>query len=424
MRFKQTYNENALNLDMCSGKYVNSEVFEFSPELRKYVSEHSTPEFICSFSLRPSAMPLSALLKYVYQKIDIRFSEPIDIEEKDYLIFNDLSDEQTDTYQVTPEQRIKIEQKESPSFYRDIVFGLQLSTRYQELNHIIIQFLRTNQIIQNYPKLRTINNDLVWYWEKFKKEITSHRRYTYFTKQHFIPIKNETTPTDVYDLLNECIWLCIIRGIAFNDIIRCRDYSNQKEEFCVRRCWFREHHHFCPCGCDRENCITFNDLTSPPSEFAGNGRWNPKCISMFYGAFDLITAKAETGNPNFYVEGRFRTKNSKTLNILDLSSVPPFIDFWGENWAKYKFLDAFEKELSRPVSKETSDIEYIPTQALSEYIKFNSAYNVQGIMYRSAKIDRKKNVVLFFDQKSSSHYLELTDAYLHANGRRFDLRIN
>lgn len=147
---------------------------------------------------------------------------------------------------------------------------------------------------------------------------------------------------------------------------------------------------------------------------------NPKGISMFYGSFDENTPIREiynylvNKNTKIYL-GEFAT--TKELYVIDLCSVP-VPDFWmGENddWQKYAFLRDFHNEISKPVNPKDEDLDYIPTQVFSEYLRYiqktddGKAYD--GIIYKSS-LTGNKNLVLFYDNLTSAGILELKNIHI------------
>lgn len=164
----------------------------------------------------------------------------------------------------------------------------------------------------------------------------------------------------------------------------------------------------------------FEELTAPPKECAKNNRMNPKGISMFYGSFDKNTPIREiynylvNKNTKIYL-GEFAT--TKELYVIDLCSVP-VPDFWmGENddWQKYAFLRDFHNEISKPINPKDEDLDYIPTQVFSEYLRYiqktddGKAYD--GIIYKSS-LTGNKNLVLFYDNLTSAGILELKNIHI------------
>ena len=86
----------------------------------------------------------------------------------------------------------------------------------------------------------------------------------------------------------------------------------------------------------------------------------------------------------------------------------------GENgdWQKYSFLRSFHDEISKPVDPNDEAIDYIPTQVFSEYLRYiqktDSGKKYDGIIYKSS-LTTKKNIVLFYDNKTSEDVLILNN---------------
>jgi len=425
VRFKQTYNQSSFSFSLAENKNVNADLFGGSNVLKEYINGHSDKDKYCSFSEKSPAISLVDLLKYVVKVIDCRFSEAIDGDyEHEEEVNEDSKDEIIEGGEERRREDVRIEG--SKVNYVDILFGLRLNTVNKELNELLIKFLKENNIVEKYPKITTINNDIVWYWEKFREDLTTQRRFTYFAKKTIFPMKAEDDPNGekTFDLIKECINNARISNSKNLTLYRCRDFSNQQERFCIKNCdsvidcWCKQgrgkiiRYHCCD-----GNVVKFDDLTSPPSSFAKANRWSPSGISMFYGADDLTTAKKEIGNPSFCVYGVFSSKSA--IKLLDLSTIPADIDFWSKDWENLKMLDSFEKELSKPISEKDADTAYLPTQAFAEYIRYSETLNVKGIIYRSAKIEEERNVVLFMNQQESRKYLKLKNAWLLAYGTKY-----
>ncbi|MGG6447692.1 RES domain-containing protein [Pseudobacillus badius] len=136
----------------------------------------------------------------------------------------------------------------------------------------------------------------------------------------------------------------------------------------------------------------------PPRNRATSLRMNPAGISYFYGAEDLETSikeiRASEGSISIY--GLFKTK--KVLRIVDLSDIPhvPIGSIFSEKYdhemhgAKY-FLRSFGSEISKPIIQEEAQIEYLPTQILTEYIR---AKGFEGVRY-SSSLTTGFNITLF-----------------------------
>ena len=136
---------------------------------------------------------------------------------------------------------------------------------------------------------------------------------------------------------------------------------------------------------------------------------SPAGISMFYASYQKKTAEMEcVGDKSLtMIVGSFKT--NKPLMVLDLTRIPEN-SFWMTGWQENMFLHQFNKEITKPVSEDDDNLlQYIPTQVFTEYLRYMYEINGQhldGIVYGSSK-DRNKNLVLFYNQMSSSEVVVL-----------------
>lgn len=143
-----------------------------------------------------------------------------------------------------------------------------------------------------------------------------------------------------------------------------------------------------------------DEIGAPPKEKAVEGRANPSWIPYLYLASNPDTAISEIRpqvNDTVSV-GSF--KLNKQAHIIDLRN--PYIDTpfrWGNNLAFvldiHHFLRMLGKILSKPVSRNRTTKEYLPSQYLCEFIKSNG---FDGVLYRSDLGDGH-NLVLFNSEK-------------------------
>lgn len=143
------------------------------------------------------------------------------------------------------------------------------------------------------------------------------------------------------------------------------------------------------------------ELGPPPRSACSPGRMNAAGISVFYGAFDVDTCIAETRVPvgGAAVVGKFEIV--RPLRVLDLRAFDE--GTWGgslfdpdfmRNYAHVKFLRGFHEEVRRPVLPNTETLEYLPTQAMAEYLAAIVEPPIDGIMYSSVQTEGV-NVAIF-----------------------------
>ena len=75
-------------------------------------------------------------------------------------------------------------------------------------------------------------------------------------------------------------------------------------------------------------------------------------------------------------------------------------DYWG-----IRFLHEFTKEVSKPISNRNT-MEYVPTQVMTEFFRYNIKPSINGIVYMSSK-NRTKCCVLFLDNAQCTDYMAL-----------------
>lgn len=150
------------------------------------------------------------------------------------------------------------------------------------------------------------------------------------------------------------------------------------------------------------------NLGAPPREFArGANRMSPAGIPMFYAALDPDTALAETVDPTRTV-GMVATLGTwvcgEDVSVLDLTSVGPVPSLYSEERRHLReatrFLRSFTDEVSAPIGLGLEQIDYVPTQVVTEY--FRVAFETEdgtrplGMLYRSSRTPGGTACVLFF----------------------------
>lgn len=134
-------------------------------------------------------------------------------------------------------------------------------------------------------------------------------------------------------------------------------------------------------------------LGAPPRERASANRMSPAGIAMFYGSDDVGTVVAEIAAHSvqrFAVVGAFET--TRSMRVLDLSALPPVPSIFdrGRRNGRYdiRFLAGFADDLRSPVAIDGQEhIEYVPTQVVTEYLRWIASPKIDGILFRSAQSD-------------------------------------
>lgn len=161
------------------------------------------------------------------------------------------------------------------------------------------------------------------------------------------------------------------------------------------------------------------DMGMPPTNLARAGRANPTGIPYFYAASDLKTAIAETrphpGNKVSICKFQIISK-LKILNLISpRARISPFEIAYQQGDEDYllhlrhdvEFLCHLGSELSKPITPDVAELEYLPTQYLCELIKKSQ---FDGVKFQSS-VGAGVNFTLFSQSKVkaisvSSHYVK------------------
>lgn len=156
------------------------------------------------------------------------------------------------------------------------------------------------------------------------------------------------------------------------------------------------------------------ELGSAPPAKAGVSRMSGRGISMFYGADSKPLALSEIASHSVYnraVIGKFVAL--RPLRILDFTRTPtypsPFDDTADERRHALGFIRDFVRAITSSVVLDGREhIEYLPTQIITEYLRWAPDERIDGIAYPPASDDEgdeaggtpsARNFALFFDSE-------------------------
>jgi len=156
--------------------------------------------------------------------------------------------------------------------------------------------------------------------------------------------------------------------------------------------------------CESGIAYPLDKMGAPPRELATSGRANPRGIPYLYVASDPETAIHELRPHPGEVVCVAEFAIGEALYLADLrdpkKTVSPFkldedelVQFYGH----IPYLSRLGAELSEPVLPRAADLEYLPSQYLSEFIKH---CGFDGLVYRSA-MGPGTNYALFREEKVS-----------------------
>ncbi len=145
------------------------------------------------------------------------------------------------------------------------------------------------------------------------------------------------------------------------------------------------------------------ELGPPPPRLGRAGRLNAAGVSLFYGADKAEVALAEVRPPvgSRVVLARFALL--RPVRLLDIEALESLLVegslFDPEHLGRLEhaaFLDSFSRRFTQPVMPDHEAFEYIPTQAVADYLANEVEPTIDGILYASPQSALPgKNVALF-----------------------------
>lgn len=154
------------------------------------------------------------------------------------------------------------------------------------------------------------------------------------------------------------------------------------------------------------------EMKNPPPEKAKAGRANPHGISYLYIANDTKTTlyEARASLFDYVTVGTFRLKEDiKVINLRGDTYDPIYLAEQGELedfLIHLPFITRLEQELSKPRRRSDNELDYLPTQYLSEFIK---SLGFDGVEYQSSLYPLGYNLAIFNPDKFECLKVEVFD---------------
>ncbi len=100
--------------------------------------------------------------------------------------------------------------------------------------------------------------------------------------------------------------------------------------------------------------------------------------------------------------GEFKIKNTESIILVDFTALPSAFSYDSSSnindYTKSILLKKLiSSDLSKPLRRYDSELEYIPTQFICEYIRYITG--ADGILFASSLHKEGKNIVLFEQKK-------------------------
>jgi len=228
---------------------------------------------------------------------------------------------------------------------------------------------------QCYTKNRPINTwDFEEGWRGFEKELKTQARY--FNRQAECWLRSLFEGIDTYRTkFGKPIVADAGPDTAITELYRARVFQSEAK---LREAMKRP---------DAE-------IGPPHSLAATAGRMNAIGIGVFYGATESEVALAEVRPPvgSKVLVGRFEIV--RPLKLLDLVAIKDISDEPGSLFderhrhrlKQLEFLRGIGKRLSKPVMPDDQILDYLPTQAVADFLATEAAPPLDGIIYPSVQI--------------------------------------
>lgn len=150
-------------------------------------------------------------------------------------------------------------------------------------------------------------------------------------------------------------------------------------------------------------CRPDHHLGPPPANNANAGRMNARGISVFYGATEPAAALAEVRPPVGSQVAVARFTIIRPLRLLDLTAVNAahvtgsvFDPGLARRTERAAFLRSLGRRITRPIMPDDEVLEYLPTQAIADYLASEMEPPIDGILFESVQVaGEASNIVLF-----------------------------
>lgn len=127
------------------------------------------------------------------------------------------------------------------------------------------------------------------------------------------------------------------------------------------------------------------EMGSPPANLVTAGRANSEGISCLYLADNVDTTIHEirARDLDYISVGSFQLKKDiKIVDLTKLDKLSPFLDVYDPIWfaTNINHLRKIESEIAKPLRRQDSVLDYLPTQYISDFVKH---IGYSGIKYKS-----------------------------------------
>lgn len=163
-------------------------------------------------------------------------------------------------------------------------------------------------------------------------------------------------------------------------------------------------------------CRPDRHLGPPPSRLVGAGRMNASGISVFYGASHPRTAVSEVRPPIGSQVAVAQFDIMRPTRLLDLTALgaarevgsifdPDFV----ARTERAAFLRGLSARMSQPVMPDDETFDYLPTQAVADFLATESTLQLDGILFPSAQAGNYGLNIVLFHKASRVEAIEIPE---------------
>ncbi len=148
--------------------------------------------------------------------------------------------------------------------------------------------------------------------------------------------------------------------------------------------------------CNSNTGYPKKEMGAPPAGLATSGRANPAGVSCLYLADTEETTLHEirAGVYDYVSVGKFKLlQDIEVVNLADIDKISPFKDLDINLIAiNLPHLKKIGYDIAKPLRRYDSDLDYIPTQYICDYVK---SMGLAGIEYKSTMHENGINCAIF-----------------------------
>ena len=157
-------------------------------------------------------------------------------------------------------------------------------------------------------------------------------------------------------------------------------------------------------------------LGPPPSRLASPGRMNASGISVFYGANHPQAAISEVRPPIGSQVAVAQFDIVRPLRLLDLTALSGardqgsvFDPDFAARTERTAFLRGLSERISQPIMPDDEAFEYLPTQAVADFLATGRSPQIDGIIFPSSQAGGDGLNVVLFHKASRVERIQISD---------------